>query len=83
MPHTSGDERRTPSTRRLRVITYTALGAVLVGGGGVAYAWSHLNGNLQGADINAALGKNRPDAGHDGSMNILLLGSDSRAGTHG
>ncbi|MFD3478389.1 LCP family protein [Streptomyces sp. NPDC058695] len=69
--------------KRLRVITYTALGAVLVGGGGVAYAWSHLNGNLKGTDINAVLGENRPDAGHDGAMNILLLGSDSRAGTHG
>ncbi|MFC5779545.1 LytR family transcriptional regulator, partial [Streptomyces aureus] len=27
--------------KRLRVITYTALGAVLVGAGGAAYAWSH------------------------------------------
>ncbi|MFD7205132.1 LCP family protein [Streptomyces sp. NPDC059893] len=69
--------------KRLRVITYSALGAVLVGGGGVAYAWSHLNGNLKGTDINAVLGENRPDAGHDGAMNILLLGSDSRVGTHG
>ncbi|MFA3843958.1 LytR family transcriptional regulator, partial [Streptomyces aureus] len=63
--------------------TYTALGAVLVGAGGAAYAWSHLNGNLKGTDINAVLGKNRPGARHDGAMNILLLGSDSRAGTHG
>jgi LCP family protein required for cell wall assembly len=39
--------------------------------------------NLKGTDINAALGNNRPHAGHTGAMNILLLGSDSRAGTHG
>ncbi|MFB8273726.1 LCP family protein, partial [Streptomyces sp. NPDC055955] len=69
--------------KRLRVIACTALGAVLVGGGGLAYAWSHLNGNLKGTDIDAALGNSRPHAGHDGAMNILLLGSDSRAGTHG
>ncbi|MGW2077383.1 LCP family protein [Streptomyces sp. NPDC001939] len=79
MHRSRGRSRR----KRLRVITYTALGAVLVGGGGVAYAWSHLNGNLKGTDINAVLGENRPHAGHDGAMNILLLGSDSRAGTHG
>ena len=32
---------------------------------------------------NAALGQDRPAEQQDGSMNILLLGSDSRAGTHG
>ncbi|MFF2503442.1 LCP family protein [Streptomyces sp. NPDC058067] len=69
--------------RRWRAVTGAALGVALVAGGGVAYAWSHLNGNLKSTDINTALGKNRPDASHDGAMNILLLGSDSRAGTHG
>ncbi|MEU6660196.1 LCP family protein [Streptomyces sp. NPDC046821] len=72
-----------PRRKKWRVITGAALGLALVAGGGAAYAWSHLNGNLKSTDINAALGKNRPDASHTGAMNILLLGSDSRAGTHG
>ncbi|MYW63096.1 LytR family transcriptional regulator [Streptomyces sp. SID8379] len=69
--------------RALRWIAGGTLGAVLVGGGGVAYAWQHLNGNIKGTDVNAALGSDRPGEQHNGAMNILLLGSDSRAGTHG
>ncbi|NBE51938.1 LCP family protein [Streptomyces boluensis] len=75
--------RRGPRHKLLRIGAVSALGVVLVGGGGLAYLWSHLDGNLKGTDINAALGKDRPGAQQDGSMNILLLGSDSRAGTHG
>lgn len=75
--------RRRPRKKALRYTAWGALGAVLIGGGGVAYAWQHLNGNIQGTDVNAALGHDRPAEQRDGSMNILLLGSDSRAGTHG
>ncbi|MFI7344581.1 LCP family protein [Streptomyces sp. NPDC050085] len=78
--------RRSRHRRRksaLRWIAWGALGVALVGGGGVAYAWQHLNGNIKGTDVNAALGDDRPAQQHDGAMNILLLGSDSRAGTHG
>ncbi|MEV0254524.1 LCP family protein [Streptomyces sp. NPDC050732] len=84
MPHESGNgHRRRPRKKALRYVAWGALGAVLIGGGGVAYAWQHLNGNIRGTDVNAALGKDRPAEQRDGSMNILLLGSDSRAGTHG
>ncbi|MFI7385546.1 LCP family protein [Streptomyces sp. NPDC049813] len=75
--------RRTPRRRALRYLTWSALGLVLVGAGGTAYAWQHLNGNIKGTDVDAVLGDDRPGHQHDGSMNILLLGSDSRAGTHG
>lgn len=75
--------RRRPRKKALRYVAWGALGLTLVGGGGVAYAWQHLNGNIQGTDVNAALGHDRPAEQRDGSMNILLLGSDSRAGTHG
>ncbi|NEB78661.1 LCP family protein [Streptomyces sp. SID14478] len=78
--------RRSRHRRRksaLRWIAWGTLGVALVGGGGVAYAWQHLNGNIKGTDVNAALGDDRPGEQHNGAMNILLLGSDSRAGTHG
>ncbi|MFC7307251.1 LCP family protein [Streptomyces monticola] len=69
--------------RALRFAAWGALGAALVGGGGVAYAWQHLSGNIQGTDMNAVLGHDRPSEQDNGAMNILMLGSDSRAGTHG
>ncbi|MET9669743.1 LCP family protein [Streptomyces sp. NPDC006475] len=78
-----GRARHRARRRSLRIAAWTALGVVAVGGGGLAYLYSQLNGNIQGTDINAALGKDRPGEQRNGSMNILLLGSDSRAGTHG
>ncbi|QQC87666.1 LCP family protein [Streptomyces alfalfae] len=75
--------RRKPRKKAPRFVAWSALGAVVAGGGGVAYAWHHLDGNIQGTDVDAALGHDRPARQRDGSMNILLLGSDSRAGTHG
>ncbi|MFJ9037233.1 LCP family protein [Streptomyces sp. NPDC102406] len=75
--------RRTPRSRALRYAAWGALGLALVGAGSTAYAWQHLDGNIRGTDVDAALGDDRPGHQHDGSMNILLLGSDSRAGTHG
>ncbi|MZD06206.1 LytR family transcriptional regulator [Streptomyces sp. SID5785] len=69
--------------KALRWVAWGAAGLVLAGGGGAAYAWQHLNGNIKGTDVDAALGKDRPAGRHDGAMNILLLGSDSRAGTQG
>ncbi|WP_256107088.1 LCP family protein [Streptomyces sp. ODS05-4] len=42
-----------------------------------------LNGNLHTVDIESELGKNRPRGGDQGALNILVLGSDSRAGANG
>ncbi|MEU4891555.1 LCP family protein [Streptomyces sp. NPDC044780] len=78
----SGRRRKRPSTRR-RVVLYTVwtLAAVLVlGGAGLGYLYYKLNGNLTGVDVNAALGADRPKNVDNGSMDILVLGSDSRAG---
>ncbi|MFI0238636.1 LCP family protein [Streptomyces sp. NPDC016845] len=74
---------RTRRKKALRWTAWGALGLVLAGAGGTAYAWQHLNGNIKGTDVDAVLGEDRPGAQHDGAMNILLLGSDSRAGTNG
>ncbi|MCO8304453.1 LCP family protein [Streptomyces hygroscopicus] len=81
----SGRRRKRPSTRR-RALLYTVwtLAAVLVlGGAGLGYLYYQLNGNLTGVDINAALGADRPKNVDNGSMDILVLGSDSRAGKNG
>ncbi|MFE2179581.1 LCP family protein [Streptomyces sp. NPDC059455] len=79
---TAGRRRKGPSTRR-RAVLYTVwtLAAVLVlGGAGLGYLYYKLNGNLTGVDVNAALGTDRPENVDNGSMDILVLGSDSRAG---
>ncbi|NEW71981.1 MULTISPECIES: LCP family protein [Streptomyces] len=78
----AGRRRKRTSTRR-RAVLYTVwtLAAVLVlGGAGLGYLYYKLNGNLTGVDVNAALGTNRPKDVDNGSMDILVLGSDSRAG---
>lgn len=78
--------RRKGPTRRRRVMTITLCtltSAVLLGGAGLGYVYFKLNGNLKGVDINAALGHDRPKNIDDGSMNILVMGSDSRAGKNG
>ncbi|MFD5396981.1 LCP family protein [Streptomyces sp. NPDC127097] len=75
--------RRKGPTRRRRVVTITVCAltsVVLLGGAGLGYVYFKLNGNLKGVDINAALGHDRPKNVDDGSMDILVMGSDSRAG---
>ncbi|MFD7610906.1 LCP family protein [Streptomyces sp. NPDC059828] len=78
-------KRRKPPTGGRRAVTATAWvagGLVLVGGSGLGYLYFKLNGNIQGVDINAQLGTDRPDDVDNGSMDILVLGSDSRAGAN-
>ncbi|MEU2434174.1 LCP family protein [Streptomyces sp. NPDC007861] len=78
--------RRKPPTAGRRAVAAAAWGAaglVLVGGSGLGYVYFKLNGNIQSVDINAQLGKDRPDDVDNGSMDILVLGSDSRSGANG
>ncbi|MFI2185940.1 LCP family protein [Streptomyces sioyaensis] len=78
--------RRKGPTRRRRITTITLctlVSVVLLGGAGLGYVYFKLNGNLKGVDINSALGHDRPKSADDGSMNILVMGSDSRAGKNG
>ncbi|MEU1053594.1 LCP family protein [Streptomyces sp. NPDC005876] len=74
--------RRKPRGRRkgLLVAAWTAAGIVVLGGSGVGYLYFKLNGNLDSVDIDQALGTDRPEKTDDGSENILVLGSDTRAG---
>ncbi|NLU74814.1 LCP family protein [Streptomyces sp. HNM0575] len=78
--------RRAPHTRRRRILkaaAWTAAAAVVLGGTGLGFAYFKLDGNISGVDIDAKLGKHRPGDTPDGSMDILVLGSDSRSGTDG
>lgn len=78
--------RRKGPTRRRRILTITlcaAVSVVLLGGAALGYVYFKLNGNLKGVDINSALGHDRPKNVDNGSMDILVMGSDSRAGKNG
>ncbi|MFI9259913.1 LCP family protein [Streptomyces sioyaensis] len=78
--------RRKGPTRRRRIMTITLcalVSVVLLGGAGLGYVYFKLNGNLKGVDINSALGHDRPKNVDNGSMDILVMGSDSRAGKNG
>lgn len=78
----TGRRRKAPSKRHRALVwtAWIAASVVLLGGGALGYLYYKLNGNLTGVDINAALGTDRPDDVDNNSMDILVLGSDSRAG---
>ncbi|MEV4974086.1 LCP family protein [Streptomyces scopuliridis] len=80
-----GGKRRKTSGKRRRattVVAWCAAGLVLLGGSGIGYVYFKLNGNILGIDINAQLGRDRPADPDNGSEDILVLGSDSRAGAN-
>jgi LCP family protein required for cell wall assembly len=80
--HRRAAHKRIP-TRRRRVLGVVALctGAVLlVAGGGAAWAYFKLNGNIRTVDVSSEL--SRPSQYAKGAMNILVLGSDSRSGAN-
>ncbi|MET9580781.1 LCP family protein [Streptomyces sp. DT199] len=80
--HRGKGTRRKPQRRRkgLMITAWTAAGIVVVGGAGAGYLYFKLNGNLKSVDIDQALGTDRPKKADNGSENILVLGSDTRAG---
>ncbi|MDT0341437.1 LCP family protein [Streptomyces litchfieldiae] len=82
----AGRSRRWRPARRRRLIRVAlcALAAlVLLTGGGMTALYLKLDGNISQIDIDAALGPDRPADSPGGSLNILVLGSDSRAGANG
>jgi LCP family protein required for cell wall assembly len=81
-------DRRTNRTNRgrhcgLRIALYALAGLLLLGAGAAGYAYWRLNGNIRSVDIDAQLGTGRPPASTGGAFNVLVLGSDSRAGSNG
>ncbi|MFF6776059.1 LCP family protein [Streptomyces sp. NPDC012637] len=81
----TGRRRKPPAKGRRAAVAaaWTAAVLVLAGGSGLGYVYFKLNGNLEGVDINGQLGKDRPEDVDNGSMDILVLGSDSRSGANG
>ncbi|MFF3320775.1 LCP family protein [Streptomyces sp. NPDC002889] len=77
-----GKRRKKPTTARraATVAAGSAAGLALLGASGLGFAYFKINGNLQGVDINQRLGTDRPKNLDNGSMDILVLGSDSRSG---
>jgi LCP family protein required for cell wall assembly len=67
---------RSPRRRRI-VVTLVVVALVLVAGAG--YAWWRLEGNISRLDVSGGLSSNRPSL-PDGPLNVLLIGSDTRAG---
>jgi LCP family protein required for cell wall assembly len=77
-----GTQGRRPRRKALVVTAWTAVALAALGGTGLGYVYAKLNGNISGVDINAALGVDRPKNADNGSMDILVLGSDSRSGAN-
>ncbi|WP_371479531.1 LCP family protein [Kitasatospora sp. NBC_00315] len=74
---------RRPRSRALRIAVCGLVAVLVLGGAAAGYAYWKLNANIKSVDINARLGTSRPPAATDGSFNLLVLGSDSRAGANG
>jgi LCP family protein required for cell wall assembly len=78
-------ERRRRASRRRRAIRAVVCGVLallLLGGAGAAALYLTLSANISEVDIDAELGRDRPPDVPDGSLDILVLGSDSRAGAN-
>ncbi|MEU9378997.1 LCP family protein [Streptomyces sp. NPDC048255] len=70
--------------RRILRITLLLVAVLILGAAGAGWwAYSHLNGNIDSVDLDQAIGDNRPQKVVAGAQNILVLGSDSRAGANG
>ncbi|WP_326768410.1 LCP family protein [Streptomyces sp. NBC_01591] len=75
-------QRGAPRKRRrgLKITLSVLLVLLLAGGGTVYWLYSRLDGNITGVDIDKALGEDRPEKLPTSGQNLLVLGSDSRAG---
>ena len=66
-----------------RIVLLVLLVLVLAAGGGLYWMYSSLDSNIKGVDLDKALGDNRPQKLPTRGQNLLVLGSDSRAGANG
>lgn len=71
---------RTRGRRIRRALLLSVLVLVIAAGGTAYWLYSRLDGNIKGVDIDKALGDDRPEKLPTSGQNLLVLGSDSRAG---
>ncbi|MFF2652175.1 LCP family protein [Streptomyces sp. NPDC058045] len=78
-----GGPERPPRRRRVwRWVLLALLVLVLALGGTAWWLYHGLDSNLNNVDIDKSLGKDRPEKLPTSGQNILVLGSDSRAGAN-
>jgi LCP family protein required for cell wall assembly len=83
-PESGGGRRRSQRPRRRwgRIVLLSFLAVLLAAGGTGYWLYSDLNGNIDGVDLDKALGDDRPEKLPTSGQNLLVLGSDSRAGAN-
>lgn len=74
---------RTRGRRVARAVAWGSLAVVVLTAGTALWLYSRLNGQITRIDLEQALGDNRPQKVASGAKDILVLGSDSRAGANG
>lgn len=77
------DRRRRRGRRRGRIVLLTLLVLVLAAGGTAYWLYAGLDSNIDAVDLDEALGDDRPEKLPTSGRNVLILGSDSRAGANG
>ncbi|WP_394814789.1 LCP family protein [Streptomyces millisiae] len=82
-PRVDGASSRQRLWRLVRVGGLCLVLLVLLAGAGLTALYIKFDRNISQIDIDGALGHDRPADSPNGSMDILVLGSDSRAGTDG
>lgn len=75
-----GRVHRDRQHRTLRGAAWAVALLVLAISGGLGFVYAKLDGNIAGIDIDGALGSDRPADVPNGSLDLLVLGSDSRTG---
>ncbi|GHH42256.1 LCP family protein [Streptomyces candidus] len=75
--------QRRPRSKVKTLLIFVLLPLLVLGGAGFAWMYFALDGNLKTVDIEAELGSDRPPEVDNGSMDVLVLGSDSRQGDNG
>ncbi|WP_240136708.1 LCP family protein [Streptomyces sp. MUM 178J] len=63
-----------------RIVLLTLVVLLLAAGGTGYWLYSRLDGNIEAVDLNKSLGEDRPEKTVAGATDVLVLGSDSRAG---
>ncbi|MEU0136726.1 LCP family protein [Streptomyces sp. NPDC006296] len=79
-PAPRGRRKERGRHRGLKITFLVLLVLLLAGGGGAYWMYQDLDRNITGVDIDKALGGDRPEKLPTTGQNLLVLGSDSRAG---